>query len=319
MSGPEENIKNAPLFSVVIPTYNRENAVLKAIKSVLNQTFIDFEIVVVDDGSTDNTKEAIDLLGDERVRYIKHEKRSGANAARNTGINSAHGDYISFLDSDDIFLENKLFCLNQEISKYPTEVIFISSHKRIKSERVSFFHHASKTLTPPEFMRMLHYYVIDPSTSGLTIKRSILSEDKQFDTALRRIQDRELLLRLCHEYGCVLISDVLWEKSWSDDGIASHHKGYISALMDIVDRHPTFETSYRDALNYLIFRSVIKNITKGNFFGLHHDIGLLRSHSRLPISIWRTISDYVRVRNIRKSYKEERKKSAANNDLSSLS
>ncbi len=319
MGGPEQNVDRTPLFSVVIPTYNREKSVLNAINSVLNQTFIDFEIVVVDDGSTDNTKESIESLGDERIRYVLHEKRSGANAARNTGINSARGDYISFLDSDDIFLENKLFCLNQEISKFPTEVIFISSHKRVKSNRVSFFHHASKTLTPPEFMRMLHYYVIDPSTSGLTIKRSILSEDKQFDIDLRRIQDRELLLRLCHKYGCVLISDVLWEKSWSDDGIASHHKGYISALMDIVDRHPTFETSYRDALNYLIFRSVIKNIAKGNLYGLHHDINLLKSHSRLPSSLWRTISDYIRVRKIRKTYKDERKNSEQDGHISSFS
>ena len=297
-----------PMFSVVIPTYNRKPELLKAIDSVLNQSFGDFEIVVVDDGSDDGTQEALANLNEPRIKYVKHEKRSGANAARNTGIKSAQGRYISFLDSDDIFLKNKFSRLREEIEKFPTEVIFISSHKRVKSERVSFFHHASKTLTPPEFMKMLHYYVIDPSTSGLTIKRSILSENKQFDVALKRIQDRELLLRLCHDYGCVLISDVLWQKSWSSDGIASHHNGYMNALMAIVDRHPTFETSYRDALNYLIFRSIIKNLAKVNVSGLHHDIQLLRKSSRLPSSVWRTISDYIHVKKVRKAYKDERKK-----------
>ena len=301
-----EQASQDPMFSIVIPTYNRKTELLTAINSVLAQTYQNFEIVVVDDGSSDGTKEAIDALNNGRINYVKHQNRSGANAARNTGIKAAKGNYISFLDSDDLFLENKLERLNEEISKFPTEVIFISSHKRVKSDKVSFFHHATKTLTPPEFMRMLHYYVIDPSTSGLTIKRSILSDNKQFDIALRRIQDRELLLRLCHDHGCVLLGDVLWQKSWSSDGIASHHKGYMNALMDVVDRHPSFETSYRDALNYLIFRSIIKNLSKANLSGVHHDIKLLRQNQRLT-SVWRTISDYLQVKKIRKSYKNERK------------
>ncbi len=301
---------DAPMFSIVIPTYNRRMELLSAIESVTRQTCQNFEIVIVDDGSTDGTKEAIDALGDARIHYIKHDIQSGANTARNTGIDAATGEYISFLDSDDTFLKHKLERIKEEIEKFPEEAVFISSHRRIKSNRTSFFHHASKTLTPPEFQKMLHYYVIDPSTSGLTIKRSIMSESKKFDVALRRIQDRELLLRLCNDHGCVLISDVLWQKSWSGDGIASHHKGYITALMDMVDRHPSFETSYRDALNYLIFRSVLKNLAKANISGLHHDIGLLRRTKRLPTSIWRSIADYVRVKKIRKSYKKERAENA---------
>lgn len=298
-----------PLFSVVIPTYNRREEVLKAIESVQEQTCQDFEIVVVDDGSDDGTKEALDALGDERVRYVCHEKRSGANAARNTGIDKAEGQYIAFLDSDDIFLPNKFERLKEEIDKFPEEAVFISSHKRVKSDKTSFFHHAAKTLTPPEFQRMLHYYVIDPSTSGLTIKRSVMTDNKKFDVALRRIQDRELLLRLCDEHGCVLISDVLWQKSWSDDGIASHHHGYMNALMDIVDRHPSFETSYRDAMNYLILRSVLKNLAKVNIKGLHHDFQLLSRHGRLPSGIIGGIRDYMQVKRIRKSYKKERDQS----------
>ena len=304
-----ENGSN-PRFSIVIPSYNRKVELLSAIGSVLNQTYQDFEIVIVDDGSDDGTEEAIKALDDNRIQYIKHEKRSGANAARNTGIQSASGAYISFLDSDDVFLSHKLSRISEEIEKFPEEDIFISSHQRVKSSKTSFFHHASKTLTPPEFQRMLHYYVIDPSTSGLTIRRSIMRDDKRFDTALRRIQDRELLLRLCNEHGCVLIGEVLWQKTWSDDGIVSHHSGYMNALMDMVDRHPSFETTYRDALNYLIFRSMIKNIAKANISGLHHDMQLLRKSQRLPSSLWRSVSDYMKVKKIRGIYKKERKQSA---------
>lgn len=88
-----------PLVSVVIPTYNRTAFVGKAVASVLNQTFDDYEVIVVDDGSTDSTKDNLKKFGD-RIRYI-HQKNSGVSAARNTGIAAAAGKWIAFLDSDD--------------------------------------------------------------------------------------------------------------------------------------------------------------------------------------------------------------------------
>ena len=92
-----------PTVSVIIPTYNRAHLVGRAIKSVLNQTYRDFEIIVVDDGSTDNTKDIIKEFQkkDKRIKYIPYEKNKGGSAARNTGIKAAKGEYIAFLDSDD--------------------------------------------------------------------------------------------------------------------------------------------------------------------------------------------------------------------------
>ena len=94
--------------SVIIPTYNRAHLVSRAIKSVLNQNFQDFEIIVVDDGSTDNTEEVIKSFKDKRIRYIWHEINKGGNAARNTGLKNSRGEYIAFLDSDDEWLPEKL-------------------------------------------------------------------------------------------------------------------------------------------------------------------------------------------------------------------
>lgn len=96
-----------PKVSVVIPSYNRADFVAETIRSVLDQTYQDFEIIVVDDGSTDNTKEIVDSFKDPRIKYIYQENR-GASGARNTGINASIGEYIAFLDSDDIYLPNKL-------------------------------------------------------------------------------------------------------------------------------------------------------------------------------------------------------------------
>ena len=99
---------STPLVSVVIPTYERATLVGRAMRSVLNQTMGDLELLVVDDGSRDNTEEVIRGWGDPRITYLKHEHNMGSSAARNTGIRQARGTYIGLLDSDDEWLPGKL-------------------------------------------------------------------------------------------------------------------------------------------------------------------------------------------------------------------
>jgi glycosyltransferase involved in cell wall biosynthesis len=97
-----------PSVSVIIPTYNRAHLVLRAIQSVLSQTFADFELIVVDDGSVDNRREAVARFDDPRIQYIRLERNRGLGAARNVDTDAARGEYIAFLDSDDEWLESKL-------------------------------------------------------------------------------------------------------------------------------------------------------------------------------------------------------------------
>jgi glycosyltransferase involved in cell wall biosynthesis len=97
-----------PVVSVIIPSYNREHLIIKAINSILNQTYKDFEILVIDDASTDNTKQVIEDLRKENIRYFRLEKNGGQCIARNYGVKMAKGQYIAFLDSDDEWLPNKL-------------------------------------------------------------------------------------------------------------------------------------------------------------------------------------------------------------------
>ncbi|TLN28536.1 glycosyltransferase family 2 protein, partial [bacterium] len=96
-----------PRVSVIIPSYNRADMVMDAVNSVLRQTFADWELIVVDDGSQDNTREVIAAVRDERVRYI-YQDNQGLPGARNSGIRAARGEYVAFLDSDDVFLPHKL-------------------------------------------------------------------------------------------------------------------------------------------------------------------------------------------------------------------
>ena len=116
---------STPLFSIIIPTYNRANFICTAIESVIGQTYKNWELIIVDDGSTDNTKEIVLSFNDDRVRYIYQENQE-RSAARNNGINNAKGDYICFLDSDDVFKINHLAIFEQHTEKCDLNTILYS-------------------------------------------------------------------------------------------------------------------------------------------------------------------------------------------------
>lgn len=94
--------------SVIIPSYNRAHCIAACVTSVLNQTIQDIEVIIVDDNSADNTREIVEKINDERIKYFRHEKNMGGAVARNTGIKNSSGEFIAFLDSDDLWLPEKL-------------------------------------------------------------------------------------------------------------------------------------------------------------------------------------------------------------------
>jgi glycosyltransferase involved in cell wall biosynthesis len=130
-----------PTVSVIIPTYNRENLIGRAIYSVLKQTYQDFEIIVIDDDSTDNTREVIKEFQrkDKRIKYIKHGKNKGGSAARNTGIREAKGKYIAFQDSDDEWLSGKLEKQIKMFKKAPLEIgVIYTGFWRIEEDKKEY-------------------------------------------------------------------------------------------------------------------------------------------------------------------------------------
>ncbi len=121
----------SPYFSVIIPTYNRANFIEKTIESVLNQTYQNFEIIVVDDGSTDNTLGVLEQYKNNNKIHVHHQKNAERGAARNKGISLAKGEYVIFLDSDDLFLEHYLELLFKKI-KQNNNPNFIATNYNIR-------------------------------------------------------------------------------------------------------------------------------------------------------------------------------------------
>jgi glycosyltransferase involved in cell wall biosynthesis len=106
---------NRPFFSVVIPTHNRSDYLKEALQSVLSQSYADFELLVIDDHSRDNTKDIVGSFGDARIRYFLNDHKEGGAGARNAGIARARGEWVVFLDDDDVFMPRKLELIYKRI------------------------------------------------------------------------------------------------------------------------------------------------------------------------------------------------------------
>ena len=123
-----------PIVTVITPTYNHSETLPRAIESVLDQTFEDFEYIVVDDASTDNTKSIVEPYDDDRIHYVRHEENKGGSAARNTGITKARGRYVAFLDADDEWLPGKLAaqveCLEERTEDWVAVYCDVVSERR---------------------------------------------------------------------------------------------------------------------------------------------------------------------------------------------
>jgi glycosyltransferase involved in cell wall biosynthesis len=183
-----------PLVSIVIPAYNRAGEIGRAVTSAFNQTYRPIEVVVVDDGSKDNTAEVV--AGYPEVRYYRQENR-GASGARNRGVELAQGEYVAFLDSDDLWVKNKLELQMELIlriqapilgarKKYVTETAKINPDVLVKDGRYHFL----------SFKRQLKRTWIVPST--VVVQKSYFQRFSGFDPRLKIAEDWDLWLKMAH-------------------------------------------------------------------------------------------------------------------------
>jgi len=197
--------------SVIIPTYNRPHFLKEAIKSVLYQTFKDFELIIVDDNSSIKIKEkAIDIFSDDRIIYIKNNTNLGGSGARNKGIEIAKGKYIAFLDDDDIWAKSKLekqlevFSQNESIDIVYCNRFIINENKQIISLRE---HHKNNDLSQEQFyLELLKKNNIVGGSSSFLASKKTLIQVNGFDESIRSAQDLDLFLRLAkngNKFYCV--------------------------------------------------------------------------------------------------------------------
>lgn len=241
-----------PLVSVIIPTYNRANLVVRAIDSVLSQTYKNIEIIVVDDGSKDNTKEVLAFYKD-KIRYF-YKENGGEASARNCGIERVKGDYIALLDSDDLWYPEKVEKQIQKLLSAPDFAISITD--------IDFVYESGKIVTRnlrkkiPHDGYILPYILKYPGfgCSSVLAKKEVFEKVGPFREEFYTGEDQNWMFKACSFFKVILLNESLVKMIVSPDSLSKSlfTKNRLKVLRKIKEYNPVFYQQY----NKLILKTL---------------------------------------------------------------
>jgi glycosyltransferase involved in cell wall biosynthesis len=197
--------------SVIIPTYNRASCICDAIDSVLDQTFKDYEILVIDDGSTDDTSQILQQYND-KIKYI-YQKNEGVSAARNTGILNSRGEWLAFLDSDDIWKPDKLERQIEALRDTGASVCFSGHEDDFGNKFIDFAKDVplgGYQYIEPAFHLVFNTNNTHPLIQSILIDKKLILSLGLFDQTLRVAEDTKLIYRIVFKTGITYINDILF-------------------------------------------------------------------------------------------------------------
>lgn len=220
-----------PFFSVIIPLYNKENFVENTLKSVLNQNFIDFEVLIINDGSTDKSEEKVLEFKDARIQYFCKEN-GGVSSARNFGIAKAQSDYVTFIDADDYWYPNFLQEMFENIERFPELKVFsaaieVETSKKIIPSRYSIVKTGDYQIVD-YFDASLKETVI--CTSCAVFHKSVFEKTGLFDIELKSGEDTDLWIRIGLNYPILFCWKILARYVYDPESLTKNHKITIDSL-----------------------------------------------------------------------------------------
>lgn len=239
-----------PRVSIVLPTYNRGHTLKRSIQSVLDQTYKDFELIIVDDGSTDNTKSIVESVSDNRITYIYSKKNQGAAEGRNMGIRNSRASLLAFQDSDDAWVKNKLEIQMNRLASlndgwgmiYSDKLRILSTEKKINWP--------APTVKRGEIINRdkMEYAVAFIGIQTCLIKRECLNQVGLFNGALRALEDLELFIRIVRHYDICHIQEQLVHYYDMGDGISRSKHNRIKARKKIMSLHHKYLKNEKEFL-----------------------------------------------------------------------
>jgi glycosyltransferase involved in cell wall biosynthesis len=239
-------LMSKPTVSIILPTFNRAHVIGRSIRSLLDQTYRGFELIVVDDGSTDNTESVVKSFRDTRIRYLKYEPNRGAAHARNLGIQEARGQCIAFQDSDDEWLKDKLEKQIRVMSVAPPSMgIVYTGYWRVAGKQRTYLPSSDKRTKDLDIHNLLlkENFV---TTQTVLLKEECLKKVGLFDERLPRLQDWELWLRVSKHYLFEFIDEPLVITYFQKDSITSKPDALINAFDLILQKYAQdFEKNQR--------------------------------------------------------------------------
>lgn len=221
-------------FSIIIPLYNKENFIEKTIQSILEQTFQDFEIIIVNDGSTDKSEEKILQFKDFRIHYFT-KKNEGASTARNYGIEKANADFITFLDADDYWYPMFLETIFANIKAFPEQKVFsaaieFDTSKKTIPAQYSIVKSENEIEIVNYFKASLKETVL--CTSCAVFHKTVFEKAGNFDTKIKSGQDTDLWIRIGLLYPVVFSWKILARYVYDDKSLSKNNQW--------IDKKPDF-------------------------------------------------------------------------------
>lgn len=226
--------QDTPLISIIIPLYNKEKNITSTLKSVLSQNYKNFEIIVVDDGSTDKSAENVKAIKDMRIKYF-YKSNGGVSSARNYGVKVAKGDWILFLDADDILLSECLEKLYNVLISCEVHIDVVSGNYRsIYKNRAKLFNNRKYCGIIPDNYKWYFFNNFSMRTGCTLIRREIIYENP-FNESLSRYEDLEFILRILKFAIVYTIPDIVFEyhcdnNALSKAKVSEKHKDFTFSM-----------------------------------------------------------------------------------------
>src|SRR5215475_9891332 len=223
-----------PKVSVIIPTHNRAEFLQSAITSVLNQTFQDFEIIIIDDASNDHTREVIANFSDVRIKVRHNQVSKGAAGARNIAIMNSSGEYVAFLDDDDEWLPEKLQIQTCLLDNSPSEVGGVCTGY-FTIEKMS-----GRILSTVNYA-MIDLYKGNPiATSSFLLRRECFEKCGLFDESMLACSDYDMWIRISKKFSFKIIENTLVKYCINENGLTFNYEKKVRSLEILLKKHENF-------------------------------------------------------------------------------
>ena len=208
------------MVSVIIPAYNRAGTIVRSVMSVLNQTYSDLEVIIVDDCSDDGLEKVITDLHEQRVKYFRLDSRSGACAARNKGIQLSKGDYIAFQDSDDEWAANKLEVQINAMNANHADICFCQLRRHYVGENAKIIIWPDTKSNESCFMDHVTLRRKSYASTQTIVARKHVFDDVQFDPDVIKSQDFDWMIRASEKFSVYYVAEPLVEQYLQPDSIS---------------------------------------------------------------------------------------------------
>lgn len=238
-------------ISIIIPLYNKENYILQCIDSIINQSYNNFEIVIVDDGSTDKSIEKVKSVVDHRIKIVS-KKNGGVSSARNEGIKNAIGNWILFLDADDKLEDNALQHFIESINLYPNIKIFVSNFYIISNNKKIPYSNRKKKKQIENPLKEIWYQNIYARPGNTLINKDIFVNYGGYIQNMKYNEDYEFSLRLLSYYKIVYIPEITMSYIKNESGASN-----IIQSLEHDYAHMVQSLSYNSIYQKLILYSIV--------------------------------------------------------------